>query len=519
MVWQAQTTPAVAVDYSRCMSSLLSAEERAVAAALVALGRLNPFLPERRIWEARALGEAFVPGPAVWSLGDGGENPNVQLAAEAALQVAEHMRRGLSRRSASVEERALYAGSVFLVLYHRYQPEIDAAHADADPEQPPPVLEAYASFLRDFHRYFGVCGPPEPEVDTPAHLFACFFQIMRAFETILGTIVGGSMPAARLRAAAWQSIFSFDAGRYRRFLFRSMPDVPTLITGPTGTGKELVARAIGLSGYIPFDEAQGRFAHHPTFLPLHLAALPSTLVEAELFGHSKGSFTGAIADREGWLARCPRGGTIFLDEIGELEPMLQVKILRVLEQRTFSPVGQVRVRPFLGKVVAATNRDLPAAIAAGTFRRDLYYRLCGDRIEVPDLRQRLDADPAELGRILRALIGRMVPELYVDEVCSDVAAAILDARGPDWPWPGNVRELAQCARNVLIQGTCGPPEPELQGAAEPFSELAGGSLSLQEVAQRYCRHVWRQQGTYKAAAQILGIDWRTVRGHVSGEPS
>jgi transcriptional regulator with PAS, ATPase and Fis domain len=325
------------------------------------------------------------------------------------------------------------------------------------------------------------------------------------------------MPAARLRASTWQSIFTHDSRRYRRILHRAMPDIPTLVTGPTGTGKELVARAIGLSGYVPFDPERRRFTFAPTFLPLNLSALSPALVESELFGHRKGSFTGATSDRDGWLALCPRGGTVFLDELGELDPMLQVKLLRVLEDRTFSPVGGERVQRFVGKIVAATHRDLPEAMASGDFRADLYYRLAGDRIVTPSLRERLDADPEELRRILDALIARMVPEAAVPTVAAEVHAAILRARGPGWPWPGNVRELAQAARNVLVQGTCGPAEGlsgEAPSTGGGFADLEAGALPLAEVERRYVRHVHALRGTYKAAAGVLGVDWRTVKAHV-----
>ncbi|MEQ1569255.1 MAG: sigma-54 factor interaction domain-containing protein [Myxococcota bacterium] len=491
------------------MTVFQSAEERTVGRAIYELGRVNPFLPERRRWEQGALGKAFVPGEPIWSLGEEGDaNPNQARIGEVAEALLARLLRRVDRASPDRTDREWYAGLVFMVLYNRYSPLIpsDAGTGDAEPG-PGPAFADWPAYHDDFSRFFRPCPPPDPAVDTPAHLLACFWQIRRAFDTIFSSIVGGSMPSARLRAACWQSIFSFDAVRYRQFLFRVMPDVTTLITGPTGTGKELVARAIGLSGYVPFDPERRRFAHRPTLLPLNLQALPATLVESELFGHKKGSFTGATADREGWLQLCPRGGTVFLDEIGELDPMLQVKLLRVLEQRAFSAVGDSRVQRFAGKVVAATHRDLPAAIAAGTFRADLYYRLCGDRVEAPSLRERIDADPGELRRVLRALLGRWVPPDAVDEVLATVEPEILTSRGADYGWPGNVRELAQCARNVLVQGTCGPPEPGAPAAAPTDRSLA-------EVVSRHVRAVYDRTGSYRAAAAVLGVDWRTVKAQV-----
>ena len=129
-----------------------------------------------------------------------------------------------------------------------------------------------------------------------SHLFACFFQIRRAFDLIFRHIIGASRPAANLRATVWQSIFTHDMRRYRRSLYRRMHDVTTLVTGPSGTGKELVARAIGLSRYIPFDPDREMFVADldGSFHALNLSALSPTLIESELFGHRKGAFTGAL---------------------------------------------------------------------------------------------------------------------------------------------------------------------------------------------------------------------------------
>ena len=230
---------------------------------------------------------------------------------------------------------------------------------------------AYGRLVKDPPEHFlelpGVRLPLE--VDS-AHLFAWGYQVRRGFEGTFRGIHGGSMPAARLRAAVWQSIFTHDMNRYGRSLHRSMGDVTTLILGESGTGKELVARAIGMSRYIPFDPGSQRFRQDYTgaFHAVSLSALSLTLIESELFGHRRGAFTGALEDREGWLEVCSELGTVFLDEIGELAPLIQVKLLRVLQARTFQRVGETRDRRFRGKLIAATNRDLPDEIASSRFR-------------------------------------------------------------------------------------------------------------------------------------------------------
>ena len=184
-----------------------------------------------------------------------------------------------------------------------------------------------------------------------------------------------------------------------------MGDVTTLVIGPSGTGKELVARSIGLARYIPFDPAGGCFAESfaESFHAVNLSALSPTLIESELFGHRKGSFTGAVVDRQGWFEVCPPLGTVFLDEIGELDPTIQVKLLRVLQSRGFQRMGETSDREFHGKIIAATNRDLAAAMRGGQFREDFYYRLCADVIHTPSLREQLAEAPDDLPAILDAL--------------------------------------------------------------------------------------------------------------------
>ena len=184
------------------------------------------------------------------------------------------------------------------------------------------------------------------------------------------------MPAARLRASIWQSVFTHDMRAATGACCTGEWAIsPTLITGPSGTGKELIARAIAGSRYVPFDAERMEFADAAgeSFLPINIAALSPALIESELFGHRRGSFTGAVGDRKGWLEACPPAGSVFLDELGEMDLSIQVKLLRVIETRRFSAVGDTVAREFQGKLIAATNRDLPAEIRAGRFREDLYY--------------------------------------------------------------------------------------------------------------------------------------------------
>jgi DNA-binding NtrC family response regulator len=380
-------------------------------------------------------------------------------------------------------------------------------------EPPTARIANFARLAHDLRHYLALpaFGPP-PD---PAHVLALFFQVRRAFHFTLEHILGGSAPAAHLRATVWQAVFTRDMRRYRRALHDRMHDVTTLIVGPSGTGKELVARAIGLSRYIPFDPRAQRFVEdfREGFFPLSISALSATLVESELFGHKKGAFTGAAADRKGWLEVCPRFGTVFLDEVADIDAAIQVKLLRVLEARTFQRVGDTRDRRFEGKIVAATNRDLATEMQTGRFRPDLYYRLCSVVVDTPTLAAQLRDDPGELGHLLRFIAQRVAGDEEADALAQEAESAIATHLGKDYTWPGNVRELEQCVRNVMIRGEYRPARPS--APTGPQEELAqpflAGSLTAEELLRRYCTLVYAQTGSYQETARRLALDRRTVK--------
>src|SRR6185312_6396327 len=240
------------------------------------------------------------------------------------------------------------------------------------------------------------------------------------------------------------------------------------------------------------------------------------LIESELFGHRRGAFTGAVGDRTGWFEVCPPLGTVFLDEIGEVDSAIQVKLLRVLETRTFQRLGDTRERRFRGKVVAATNLDLDVEMSAGRFREDLYYRLCSDRIETPSLAERVHDSPREIADLVLVLAERQVGEELAPELAAEVVAWIDSRLGADYPWPGNVRELAQCVSNILIRSEYLPASRG--SAADPrravAEEILKGGLSADEVLGRYCTLVYAETGSYQESARRLGLDRRTVKARV-----
>jgi len=502
----------------------LSPSERAFLKAVSQLSYCNPFLPERVTFEKAALGDEFVEGEPVWSVTvDDPEKPRAnvwRIAARLDTLVEELRARLLRNAKAGDEDLRLYEDAVNHHLYDRhYARFFDRSFGKETRTQGAARWSFYRDFLADWRRFYQLEGLSFPTHYEPAHTFACFRQIQRAFEQIFRDIIGGSMPAARFRAAVWQSIFTHDMRRYRRTLYTRMSDFATLITGPSGTGKELVARAIAQSRYVPFDENKLHFAEDAVALfPINISALSPTLVESELFGHRRGSFTGAIGDRRGWLETCPPLGSVFLDELGDLDPAIQVKLLRVIETRTFHPVGDTASRHFDGKLIAATNRDLAAGIRAGRFREDLYYRLCSDQIATPSLAEQL-ADSPQVLRELVIYMARRVAGAEAEEFVPEVTGWIEQNLGAGYAWPGNYREFEQCLRNVLIRRNYRPAQPAAATTAleDCLEAFRSGRSTADELLARYCTVVYARTGSYEEAARQLQIDRRTVKSKVDSE--
>jgi transcriptional regulator with AAA-type ATPase domain len=485
--------------------------QRAFLEAVSGVAYSNPFLPEHADYERAALGKDYE-GEPIWSLPvDDPERPraNIWKITEGLERVVADFRQRLNSSAALGDrELMLYEDAVLQLLYQRFYARFCATPAGG-------TLPFYREFLADWKHFFGLRAKV-PGGHEPRHTFACFRQLQKAFDQIFRDIIGGSVPAARLRASVWQSIFTHDMRRYQRTLYARMGEFATLITGPSGTGKELAARAIAQSRYLPFDEHTQRFPGEqtPLFYPINISALSPTLVESELFGHRRGAFTGAIADRKGWLETCPASGSVFLDELGDLDPGIQVKLLRVIETRTFHPVGSTTGREFRGKLIAATNRDLASRTAAGEFREDLYYRLCSDQIVTPSLAAQIADSP----RVLPELITYMTRRVAGPEaagLADDVARWIEKNLPRDYAWPGNYRELEQCVKNVLIRRDY---QPLRAAAAKPLEEMArdftAGRWNAAELLSRYCTLIYRQTGSYQETARRLGIDRRTVKSKV-----
>ena len=272
-----------------------------------------------------------------------------------------------------------------------------------------------------------------------------------------------------------------------------------LIQGESGTGKELVARAL--------HQCSPR--RDGPFVPVHCAALAPTLLESELFGHEKGAFTGALERRRGRFELAD-GGTLFLDEIGEIDAALQVKILRVLEERKFERVGGTETISVDVRLVAATNRDLRARVAEGAFREDLFYRLYVVNLTLPPLRERAGDVVLLAQHYLKALAAENgKPPVAISPEAMDVLQA--------YPWPGNVRELRNVIERMVVLGT--GDRLTVADLPAPVRDGGAGGLAISSRAGRVLRDAERQliaealrrhRNNRTKAAQDLGISRRTL---------
>ena len=349
------------------------------------------------------------------------------------------------------------------------------------------------------------------------HYLALFFQLRSAYFFIVHSLVGESACMKGLRRKLWNNVFTYDVRLYDQHLWNRMEDFSTLLLGETGTGKGAAAAAIGRSGYIPFDRKRGSFVESfaRNFIAINLSQFPESLIESELFGHRKGAFTGAIDHHKGVFERCSTHGALFLDEIGDISIPVQIKLLQVLQERRYTPVGSHTESRFSGRIIGATHRPLDVFRQEGRFRDDFYYRLSSDVITVPPLRQRIAEDPGELERLVRLLVNRALGAEH-EPLVDRVMEALGHGLPPDYAWPGNVRELEQAVRRILLTEQYEGDVPT-EGAASDHSlaaELAEGNLDAREVLSRYCALLYDRFGTFEEVARRTQLDRRTVKKYV-----
>ena len=285
---------------------------------------------------------------------------------------------------------------------------------------------------------------------------------------------------------------------YRIISKASQTTHPVLILGESGTGKEMVAKAIHSSGPL----------RNKPFIPVDCGSLVPTLIESELFGHTRGAFTGAASSKDGLLAIAD-GGTIFLDEIGELPVDLQAKLLRSIQEKEIRPVGSVKSIPINVRILGATNRDLEQAVAAGTFRRDLFFRLNVLTLRIPPLRERRQDVPLLVAHFLER-IGR---DSGIEKTISDDALKAL----LNYVWPGNVRELENCLERACALSSANEiqvrdlPTQLSSAPASLMARPATGIVPMAELEKVTILNALAQvNGDKMLAARLLGIGKTTL---------
>jgi DNA-binding NtrC family response regulator len=283
-------------------------------------------------------------------------------------------------------------------------------------------------------------------------------------------------------------------------------DSTVLITGESGTGKEMAARAVHL---------QGARRDHP-FVSINCAALPENLLESELFGHVRGSFTGAVSDKKGMFELAQRG-TLFLDEVGEMSPWTQVKLLRALQERKVRRVGGADEIPVDVRIIAATNQDLKKRIAEGKFREELFYRLNVISVDMPPLRKRTEDIPLLIAHFLQKYCDKMSkrPKRFTPDV-----VGLLEG----YSWPGNIRELENVIERIVaiedretVTVTCLPqeivsPQKKKLETQELFAPGFSLTRHLDEMTKKYIQEALALTGgSLQKAAPLLGLSYRTIR--------
>jgi len=510
--------------YKKCMpkASLFSLAERRRAEPLVQIVFTNPFSEERQELNRLALGGTYDALQAKGAAGGGG-SPVLAEMVESCRRLADNARERIRRRKVALDspDVALYESLVYFLAYHDIASSLDS-YIERCIENPEanPQWRQYAELKRYCDHYLRPSGLSLPTMLSLPELAAFVFQIRRAFYCAFRALIGDSPSLSALRKRVWNSVFTHDMRRYARSLSGRMNDISTLIVGPSGSGKEVVAQCIALSRHVPFDPSASRFAQNfvGVYFPINLSALSATLIESELFGHRKGAFTGALQDRAGYFESSGPFGSVFLDEIGDTDVTVQIKLLRVLQTRQFQRLGDTRSMRFEGKAIAATNADLGLAIERGRFREDLYYRLCSDRIETPALRAVLDERPEELERLVRFVAERVAGEKEADALGEAALKWIRGSMPERYEWPGNVRELEQCVRNVLVHGEYWPHSiygKSAAGDGEGFGAMAAaGRYTLNGLIGAYVKQEYERTPSLAEVGKRLRADPRTVRKHL-----
>ena len=483
----------------------LSSSDRAFFALVTRAAFSNPFTEERAVMDRQLADVDAVAGTQ-------DTMPAVVHAVARRVEALEREDAADIRRYSAEDQQVLRYALLF-DAFHRYADAFDTYIlkdlAAGDGNGPVPFARDALNMLaaRGFSASIA-CG-----------YFSMFYQLRRAYYFIDQSMIGRTPIMNEFRRRLWDNVFTHNIQWYERHLWNRMEDFSTLILGETGTGKKAAAAAIGKSCFIPFDENKLRFARSisRTFVSINLAQFPETRIESEMFGQRKDALADAVDPHVGILSRCCPHGVLFLDEVHALSPTVQLTLLQVLQERTFSPVGSHEHKRFQGRVIAATNRAPNELRREGRMRQDFYYRLCADVITAPPLRDRLREDPGELDVLTSYILQRQLG-MTAPDVLQQVRDALNRSPGKDYAWPGNVRELGQAIRRILLTGHY---EGDAAGATHDGSEEArlingihNGSFTATGLQAHYCALLYERFGTYGEVARRTGLDWRTVKKYV-----
>ena len=504
---------------------IFSEKNRRVIGPIIQSIFTNPFKEEAQILNRKILGDAYTGPPAPQSSYADGVIPseNQKAILVTCRKLVDAARKKIIAQAITPEhsDYVLYEHLIYYLSYQDLSQSLDRyiMRCIEKPETNPEWKD-YRELRNYYEFYLKPEGRDFPALYSPAELSAFFFQIRRAFFHTYTTIAGASSAITKLRARVWDSIFTHNMDRYLRSLYDRMNDIYTLITGPSGSGKEMVARCIGLSRFIPFDEQSGAFERNfiDAYFPVNLSALSSTLIESELFGHQRGAFTGALQNKTGYFESTGRYGTIFLDEIGDTDTKVQVKLLRVLQSKEFQRLGETKTRKFEGKVMAATNIDLIKAIERKAFREDFYYRLCADQIETPTLATILGGDEREAELLVRFIASRAAGPEEVDGLAAETLDYIKTSLPRNYSWPGNFRELEQCVRNIMVHGEYHPHSSALAEGSElneTQDAFESGKFTLNQLLASYVRQEYNRTPSLSEVGMRLQVDPRTIKKHLS----
>ena len=466
-----------------------------------------------------------------WTLG-GVPNPHLDKLMVLLTRAVSHVGRYLAGGGAATDEQLeIYVGGALYCLWIETAPRVQALIDDDAVHVP--WFEAFVTRYRALFGYKGITLPD------PGHLLALFYQWRRAWYYPATLLAGRSPCAQAARHAVFRAGILGETCHYAGSLYATLHTVPVLITGETGTGKEIAAKSVARSRYIPFNPRTKRFArkHTEDYHIQNLVAVPHELLASTLFGHTKGSYTGANDDAPGLFGLLTEGVVLCFDEIGELPSWAQAMLLRPLQSRDYLRVGEQVARSFDGRPIFSTNRDLEAMVREGKFRADLLERMNLARIHLPSLRQRYQESPDELVHCVRTFVQKVY---HTPAEVESWTARVVEALYKDWqtfPWDRNLRALENYTKRFIFDadGKAAPepappppverrhdtePPPNTRAAvtvAVPSSGMIGpeakkGNVSAKRVLRSYLKHLLeRNGGSVAKTARDAQMDPRAVR--------